>query len=422
MPTPRDELPGDLYAELVDALLGAFPGYGDLERMVQFALRESLEALVGHGPLRQVVFDLVKWTVAQGKLRALVKAACETVPGNAALRDVAAKIMGERGAAHVAPKRTTTTPVETARTSGGPAFVYGRPVERDQDFVGRQEERARILDALTQGQPVELLGEPRMGRTSLLAWTERHAAGGRPVVRISAARGMNAVELVTSIAKVRGVTQSWSKRPNEREAIDALAALLPMTLLVDDSDLLVEPPQGCSGAFFSVLRLHGQGGALRWVSVSGRPLQEVLASREFGSDFLNDSQKVWVGALDDSARRTLAARCGTHADAVLAAAGGVACALQWLGRELARDHAEYTRVQDAFAVAMEPMFQRWWKRCEQDARRRLKACLSGSVAVAGIADRERRGYRALAWRGLLDERDGEFTMSGDAWRAFVQDA
>ena len=93
-----------------------------------------------------------------------------------------------------------------------------------------------------------------------------------------------------------------------------------------------------------------------------------------------------------------------------------------LGRELARDHAEYTRVQDAFAVAMEPMFWRWWKRCEQDARRRLKACLSGSVAVAGLADRERRGYRALAWRGLLDERDGEFTISGDAWQAFVQDA
>lgn len=421
MPTPRDELPGDLYAELVDALLSAFPGYGDLEQMVQFALRENLEALVERGPLRQVVFDLVKWAVARGQLRALVQAARETVPGNAALREVAAKITDERGTPHAPPAQTTMTPAETTRSSGGPAFVYGRPVERDQDLVGREEERARILDALTQAQPVELLGEPRMGRTSLLAWTERHAVGSRPIVRVSAARGMTAVEFVTSIAKVRGVPVNWSRRPTEHEAIDALGALLPMTLLVDDGDLLVEQNAGCSGAFFSVLRRHGQHGELQWVSVSGRPLQEVLSAREFGSDFLNDSQRVWVGALDEAARRTLAARSGAHADAVLAAAGGIACALQWLGKELSREGAEYTRVRDAFAVTMEPMFQRWWKRCGPDARRRLKACLSESVAIRGLTDRERRGYRALAWRGLVDERDEEFTMCGDAWRAFVQD-
>jgi hypothetical protein len=49
----------------------------------------------------------------------------------------------------------------------------------------------------------------------------------------------------------------------------------------------------------------------------------------------------------------------------------------------------------------------------------LKRCLDQPVAIAGLDDDARRGLRWLAGRGLLDERDGHFTITASLWREFV---
>ena len=61
-------------------------------------------------------------------------------------------------------------------------FVFGRPIDRDADFVGRVAETRSLRDAIDKRQPVQLLGERLMGKTSLIRWVERTVFPGRPVI------------------------------------------------------------------------------------------------------------------------------------------------------------------------------------------------------------------------------------------------
>jgi hypothetical protein len=71
----------------------------------------------------------------------------------------------------------------TARRSAAHnPFVFGRTIDRDEDFVGRDEERRWLREAIDKRQPVQLLGERLMGKTSLLRWVERNVLLDRPVI------------------------------------------------------------------------------------------------------------------------------------------------------------------------------------------------------------------------------------------------
>ncbi|MCP4654711.1 MAG: serine/threonine protein kinase, partial [bacterium] len=66
-------------------------------------------------------------------------------------------------------RKTDTLP---ARRS---PFIPGPPIERDEDFFGRRAQRELLRTAVEAGQSVQILGERRMGKTSLLHWVKRHA-------------------------------------------------------------------------------------------------------------------------------------------------------------------------------------------------------------------------------------------------------
>src|SRR5690348_619434 len=72
--------------QLYTALLKAFPKEVDLQRMVSFGLKENLAAIAGSGPLNDVVFKLVQWAAAQGRLKDLLSAARDDNPNNPELR------------------------------------------------------------------------------------------------------------------------------------------------------------------------------------------------------------------------------------------------------------------------------------------------------------------------------------------------
>jgi hypothetical protein len=76
-------LSGKHRKKLVEALVSAFPTYGQLEQMVSFELDESLQAIAGSSELNQVAFNLVKnWATPQGKIQELVEAALASNPDN----------------------------------------------------------------------------------------------------------------------------------------------------------------------------------------------------------------------------------------------------------------------------------------------------------------------------------------------------
>jgi hypothetical protein len=64
------------------ALLSAFPRHAALERLVEFQLDAHLAVIAGDGPLGDVVFRLIEWAEAHGRLDALVNGAREANPQN----------------------------------------------------------------------------------------------------------------------------------------------------------------------------------------------------------------------------------------------------------------------------------------------------------------------------------------------------
>src|SRR5215210_755566 len=58
----------------------------------------------------------------------------------------------------------------------GNPFLYGRPVERADELIDREGERAELLDSIRSGQPVMVYGPRRYGKTSIARVVEQEAA------------------------------------------------------------------------------------------------------------------------------------------------------------------------------------------------------------------------------------------------------
>ncbi len=82
---PEDDvytLDGRQKKALHAALRNAFPRPAALERLVEFHLDEHLAVIAGEGALDDVIFRVIAWAEAQGRLDALVNGARVEVPGN----------------------------------------------------------------------------------------------------------------------------------------------------------------------------------------------------------------------------------------------------------------------------------------------------------------------------------------------------
>ncbi|BAZ39551.1 hypothetical protein NIES4101_55050 [Calothrix sp. NIES-4101] len=80
------KISGDELRKLSEALLDAYRSHNALKRMVKFQLEENLEAIAGTGILKNVVFELIDWAEAEGKLERLIIGAYEENSGNPKLK------------------------------------------------------------------------------------------------------------------------------------------------------------------------------------------------------------------------------------------------------------------------------------------------------------------------------------------------
>lgn len=83
------QLTGKQRQQLQQALVSAFPTQGKLVQMVSFQLDTNLGAIAGGQNYLEVVFDLINWAEAEGRLEDLVLAARAQNPGNSSLRECA---------------------------------------------------------------------------------------------------------------------------------------------------------------------------------------------------------------------------------------------------------------------------------------------------------------------------------------------
>ena len=89
-----EKLTGEQWKQFSEALLDAFPDKPSLARAVRYGsgLNRNFEAIAGGNNLTDVVYYLLQWAQAQGKLGELVVAVQNENPGNPALRDFAESI------------------------------------------------------------------------------------------------------------------------------------------------------------------------------------------------------------------------------------------------------------------------------------------------------------------------------------------
>lgn len=315
-------------------------------------------------------------------------------------------------------------------------FIAGPPITDDDHFFGRWQERQELQQALIRCQPVQILGERRMGKTSLLHWVARHAEESRPgwpVALIDAGALMQAspVALVQAIAaeveadsRVEELLQqagTAAESARSTLALQAFQHLLPLVLLVDEASALAAAGQQFDVGFLGALRAAGQGQQLAWVSTSPGDLHTLFLKDHLSSPFLNDSTQLILGQLEEEAAREILERRleAASVDVVLAEVGGLPYPLQLLAAFLDRGQSPDVAV-DAARDALHPAFDSWWRWRDEAERRLLIGCVEG-IDLAGLASAPRRALRRLVRRGLVVEEGERFTLPGTAWRAFVRD-
>jgi nucleoside phosphorylase len=233
------------------------------------------------------------------------------------------------------PFRTFLSPGRERHRSERPVFIFGRPIDRDQDFIGRAHECDTILESIEQGQPVQILGESLMGKTSLLRWVQRNAVPDRPAIWVDPTQGLSPASMVKAIAEALGKAEHaaavQAPGASSADAAGVLTSIVPFVLLMDDADALATLGRGFDVEFFNVVRSLVQGRKLTWVSAARRNLYDLFKGKGLTSDFLNDARKIWVGPLREDASLKLAALGATEAvDADVLLRGDVAT-LQILG-------------------------------------------------------------------------------------------
>jgi hypothetical protein len=305
-------------------------------------------------------------------------------------------------------------------------FVVGPPIEKPEDFFGRTSELDEIRHGLSANGPIQLVGETRMGKTSLLNRVPEHLPQNYPLARINAQglAGRSPRELLAAIARNLNRSHIIEAMLADNRADSLLAALnglVPCAVLVDEADALAEGGHGFDRGFFDHCRTLCQERDLIWVSASRSDLEPLFAKSGLCSRFLNDSKRVRIGLLDDRAADDLVSLLGPPlAVRAREQAGRFAMGLQWMGHELWQNGDRPLLCED-FANAMESCFAAWWERLDGEERRLLKRSSAG-VASSGLGERKRKKLAALRQRGLVEDKNGTFRVPGAAWRSFVNNA
>lgn len=309
-------------------------------------------------------------------------------------------------------------------------FTVGAPIRRDEDFLDREPQIDMVRDAIDKPQPVQILGERRMGKTSFLLWLERNVPKWRkdfPVAFVWAQgqAGRSPAAFVHEVAQALGRAEEIEeqlKHGGTEVAAQALGKLLPVLILVDEAANLAKPEHGFHSYFLDTLRDFGQRGELIWISASHRDLRKLFVNSGTTSAFLNDARLVSIGQLEDNATRELVSRLEDEkaAELALEQAGSFAFGLQWIADELWRKRLDRKTVPTAYSLAMEIFFQAWWAHRTNAEQRLLHKSIEG-LRIDDLDKHERRQALNLQELGLLVERADSFHLPGLAWRSFVKD-
>lgn len=179
-------------------------------------------------------------------------------------------------------------------------------------FVGRTVELRRLQNALGSGHGVNLVGDWRVGKTSLLKfWAERAKTSGREVTYLNAggAHGMGIAEFVETITHLPATNKSDEAANQLSKWADLCirqSGLSPL-VIVDESDSLLSRVES---RFLE--RLHDMLGRLLIVFGSRPRLDPTNEKLRQNSPLHKRLERIWVGLLNSDEANQLIDRGQSH--------------------------------------------------------------------------------------------------------------
>ncbi|HZF11210.1 MAG TPA: metallophosphoesterase [Thermoanaerobaculia bacterium] len=255
-------------------------------------------------------------------------------------------------------------------------------------FVGRRQLLRRLEAALAEGRSVSLVGDWRIGKSSVLqTWFEKQRDKGREVQLLSGG-GSEGASPQALVEKITG-------RPCSEEVDLAAEALerwvqtkglpgLPPLLLIDELDSMVP----CfEHRFFE--RLRGMLGRIVLVLASCQELDLLYRETDRASPFFNRLELQRVGLLEPAEARLLIARGGgllapQDRELLFRWAGRHPFYLQLLGRHLgdARRNGQATeQALDLFRTEAASSLRELWRVLDPRDRESLRATISGRACL-----------------------------------------
>jgi energy-coupling factor transporter ATP-binding protein EcfA2 len=274
------------------------------------------------------------------------------------------------------------------------------------NFVGREILLKQLATALEKNESISLIGDRRIGKTSLLkTWQQKVQAQQRPVIYVTGENyeAHDLGQFIKTITKLRcanepeeaaNVLSEWAEEQGK-----------PPLILVDEAERFFEnfPPR-----FFE--RLRGMLGDVVWIFASRDYIDKIY--KEYHHDtspFENRLALHYLGLLEPPAVEQLI-RLGrlTSEEAALMHtwAGRHPFFLQLLGRCLLELRGQSLQVAlDQFQTEADRRLQRIWNRLNDKEREALKQCLAGTPAE----------LRSLRVRGLVTEEGYLFGQVLATW-------
>ena len=230
-------------------------------------------------------------------------------------------------------------------TASSHSFIYGRPVQPNE-FLGREDALRTIFNRLRHGESTAIVGEPKIGKTSLLIKlenkaTQRHYLGDDARKIVACQLDLHPVDQSYEPADFwHEVLERFQERPGHattshqikqtikagctRRSLERLFNHLGrrgrrLVLLLDEFERLLNHPNFQGPAFFALLRsLSTRTGGLVLVLASCLSVDQMNksseASPETGSPFFNNVIEIRLHPFSATTASTLLTQAGEAFD------------------------------------------------------------------------------------------------------------
>jgi hypothetical protein len=275
-------------------------------------------------------------------------------------------------------------------------FITGEAVT-PPNFIGRTSELKQLHACLQTRESTSLLGDARIGKSSLLlTWQQqiREQQSNYPILYVNGQNqeGENLQAFLQAITK-----EAICDNPSPDQAANLLVKWAEKQklkygrtpiILVDECERIIKQ---CPHRFWE--RVRGALGKIIWVFTSRKPLNELYRSEHNeGSPFENQLKTIWLSLLDKAAAEKLIQRgkFPKQQQTLLEQwAGQHPFYLQCFARQLDLHKQDTQKALDHFKMEAVRHLQDWWKNIPAKEQQQLMTAIEQEQAIDSTVLRSR---------------------------------